>query len=142
MYSAQRLAPARRVIQDLAQRFRALREDLLAMADRLFDLLAVARERYYHPAQRGSWLIKALLPAMAGGDPYADLEGIHEGGMAAEAFRRTIQRDTAEAERRVIAAQLKRYCALDTQAMRTVRGTLTGTAMPVTRRPGGQRRRT
>ncbi|EQD27016.1 hypothetical protein B1B_19331, partial [mine drainage metagenome] len=74
--------------------------------------------------------------------PYADLEGIREGGMAAEAFRRAIQRDTAEAERQVIAAQLKRYCTLDTQAMRTVRDTLTGTARPVTRHPGGQRRRT
>ncbi len=132
----------RQVIQDLAQRFRTLREDLLAMADRLFDLLAVARERYYHPAQRGSWSIKALLPAIAEGDPYADLEGIREGGMAVEAFRRAIQSDTAEAERLIIAAQLKRYCALDTQAMRTVRDTLTGTAMPVTRRAGGQRRRT
>ena len=132
----------RRVIQDLAQRFRALREDLLALADRLFDLLAVARARYYHPAQRGSWSIKALLPAISDGDPYADLDGIHEGGMAAEAYRRAIQSDTAETERQVIAAQLKRYCALDVQAMCTVRDTLTGTAKPVTQCPGGQRRRT
>ena len=112
------------------------------MADRLFDLLAVARTHYYHPAQCGSWSIKALLPAMSGGDPYADLEGIREGGMAAEAYRHAIQGDTAEAERQVIADQLKRYCALDVQAMHTVRDTLTGTAKPETRRPGGQRRRT
>jgi len=132
----------RRVIQELAQRFRALRDDLLAIADRLFDLLAVARKRYYHPAQRGSWSIKALLPALSDGDPYAELEGIREGGMAAEAFRRAIQDDTADAERQIIAAQLQRYCALDTQAMRTVRDTLTGAAPPATRRAGAQRRRT
>jgi hypothetical protein len=28
------------------------------------DLLPVARERYYHPSQQGSWSIKKVLPAM------------------------------------------------------------------------------
>ena len=132
----------RSVIQDLARRFRPLRDDLLAIADRLFDLLGVTRERYYHPDQRGSWSIKAILPAMTGGDPYGALEGIQDGGLAADAFRRAIQRDTPEAERKAIASQLKRYCALDVQAMRTVRDTLTGTVRGSKRAGHGQRDRT
>ncbi|WP_205010701.1 DUF2779 domain-containing protein [Nitrosomonas oligotropha] len=51
-------------IRDLAERFPSLSIPLLAINDRIVDLLPVARERYYHPSQQGSWSIKKVLPAV------------------------------------------------------------------------------
>jgi hypothetical protein len=38
---------------------------LRAIADRLIDLLSITRANYYHPAQKGSWSIKDVLPTIA-----------------------------------------------------------------------------
>lgn len=50
-------------IRELAERFPSLSPPLLAINDRIVDLLPVARECYYHPSQQGSWSIKKVLPA-------------------------------------------------------------------------------
>lgn len=52
-------------IRELAERFPSLSQPLLAINDRIVDLLPVARERYYHPSQKGSWSIKKVLPALS-----------------------------------------------------------------------------
>jgi hypothetical protein len=51
-------------IRDLAERLPLLSAALLAINDRVVDLLPIARERYYHPSQQGSWSIKKVLPAV------------------------------------------------------------------------------
>lgn len=52
------------VMRGLAERFSHLSTGLLAIVDRVIDLLPIARNRYYHPSQHGSWSIKAVLPAV------------------------------------------------------------------------------
>ncbi|PYD07493.1 DUF2779 domain-containing protein, partial [Pseudomonas syringae pv. syringae] len=73
-------------IQELAERFPPLHDALLAINARVVDLLPVARERYYHPSQEGSWSIKKVLPAVAPDLRYDDLEGVQDGGAAMQAY--------------------------------------------------------
>ena len=104
-------------IRDLAQRFPRLSEALLALNERVVDLLPVAREHYYHPSQQGSWSIKAVLPALCPDLKYGDLDGVQDGGMAMEAFLEAISPQTSAARKAEIEHQLLAYCALDTYAM-------------------------
>ena len=82
-------------IRDLAQRFPRLSEALLALNERVVDLLPVAREHYYHPSQQGSWSIKAVLPALCPDLNYGDLDGVQDGGMAMEVFLEAISPQTS-----------------------------------------------
>lgn len=71
--------------------------------------------RYYHPAQRGSASIKAVLPALTGRD-YGHL-AIQEGGTASLEFLRVTHGDVTEGERQSVRQQLEAYCGLDTEGM-------------------------
>lgn len=104
-------------IRDLAQRFPRLAKTLLALNERVVDLLPVAREHYYHPSQQGSWSIKAVLPALCPELNYGDLHGVQNGGMAMEAVFEAISPKTSEVRKAEIEQQLLAYCALDTCAM-------------------------
>ena len=104
-------------IRDLAQRFPRLAKALLALNERVVDLLPVAREHYYHPSQQGSWSIKAVLPAVCPDLNYGDLDGVQDGSMAMEAFMEAISPQTSAARKAKIEQQLLDYCALDTYAM-------------------------
>lgn len=107
----------RGVILALAEQFPALAGALRGIAGRLVDLLPVAREHFYHHDQKGSWSIKAVLPAIAPDLRYQDLEGVQHGGMAQEAYLEAIRPETATERRAVLQQQLERYCELDTWAM-------------------------
>lgn len=104
-------------ISELAERFPDLAEQLLAINERVVDLLPIARARYYHPSQQGSWSIKKVLPAVVPELRYDDLEGVQDGGMAMDAFLEGIHPTTDEARRAEIHEQLLPYCKLDTYAM-------------------------
>lgn len=104
-------------IKELAGRFPDLAAALLAINDRIFDLLDVAQVRYYHPSQQGSWSIKKVLPAIAPGISYDQLGGIQDGGMAMEAFKEAIDQACPPERKTEIERQLRRYCSLDTLAM-------------------------
>lgn len=107
----------RGVILALAEQFPALAGALRGIAERLVDLLPVAREHFYHPRQKGSWSIKAVLPAIAPDLRYQDLEGVQHGGMAQEAYLEAIRPETEADRRQTLRDQLERYCELDTWAM-------------------------
>lgn len=107
----------KRVILDLASRFADLKPTLSALAERLVDLLPIARSRYYHPSQKGSWSIKSVLPAVAPDLRYDDLEGVKDGGMAMTAYLEAIAPETRPERREEVRRQLERYCELDTYAM-------------------------
>ena len=83
----------------------------------MVDLLPVARARYYHPSQQGSWSIKAVLPAAVPGLSYDNLDGVQDGGMATEAFLEAIHPDSSQERKSEIERQLRAYCRLDTFAM-------------------------
>lgn len=74
-------------IKELAERFPDLSIRLLAISNRMVDLLNIATERYYHPSQQGSWSIKKVLPAIAADLDYGQLEGVQNGEMAMTAFK-------------------------------------------------------
>lgn len=84
---------------------------------RIVDLLPIARERYYHPSQQGSWSIKAVLPAVVPELNYQDLDGVQDGGMAMEAFLEALHPQTTFERKQLIRDQLLAYCKLDTYAM-------------------------
>lgn len=104
-------------IRELAERYPSSSQPLLAINDRVVDLLPVARERYYHPSQQGSWSIKKVLPAVAPELRYDTLDGVQDGGMAMNAFLEGIHPDTAPERKTQIEQQLLAYCKLDTYAM-------------------------
>jgi hypothetical protein len=104
-------------IRELSERFPLLKDALLAINERVVDLLPVARERYYHPSQQGSWSIKKVLPAVAPDLRYDALEGVQDGGMAMTAFLEAISPKTTPPRKNEIETQLLKYCGLDTFAM-------------------------
>ncbi len=115
-------------ISELANRFPELAQDLLALNTRVVDLLPIARAYYYHPSQKGSWSIKAVLPALCP-DPnlhYDKLDGVQDGGMAMSAFVEAIAPQTTPARKAEIEQQLLDYCKLDTYAMVCLWSAFTG----------------
>jgi len=104
-------------ICELSKRYPRLAKSLLALNERVVDLLPVAREHYYHPSQQGSWSIKAVLPALCPDLNYGKLDGVQDGGMAMGAFLEALSPQTSAARKTEIESQLRAYCALDTYAM-------------------------
>jgi len=104
-------------IRELSKRYPRLAKSLLALNERVVDLLPVAREHYYHPSQQGSWSIKAVLPALCPDLNYGKLDGVQDGGMAMGAFLEALSPQTSAARKTEIESQLRAYCALDTYAM-------------------------
>jgi hypothetical protein len=104
-------------LRELAERLTDLERPLMAIGERIVDLLPITRNHYYHPAQEGSWSIKKVLPAIVPELGYQKLEGVQDGGMAMEAYLEAIQPGTSATRREEIRAQLLEYCKLDTYAM-------------------------
>ncbi|MDX9742023.1 MAG: DUF2779 domain-containing protein [Gammaproteobacteria bacterium] len=100
----------------LAEVFPDLALALRAAAERIVDLLPIARDHYYHPEMRGSWSIKAVLPTIAPQLSYSDLP-VADGGMAQEAFGEVLREDTSPERRTELREALLRYCERDTWAM-------------------------
>ncbi len=118
-------------IRELSERFPRLAKSLLALNDRILDLLPIARDHYYHPSQQGSWSIKAVLPALCPDLRYGDLDGVQDGGMAMDAFLEAVAPQTSKTRRREIEQQLLAYCALDTYAMVRLWSVFSGSALKV-----------
>ena len=84
--------------------------------DRVVDLMEPFKAfAYYHPAQLGSYSIKAVLPALTGCG-YEHL-AIQEGGTASLEFLRVTFGDVPDEERQRVRRQLEAYCGLDTEGM-------------------------
>ena len=105
------------IMRGLAERFPHLEPGLQAIIDRVVDLLPIARSRYYHPSQHGSWSIKAVLPAVCPDLAYASLEGVQDGMAAQSAFLEALAPETTPDRKAEIERQLLAYCELDTFAM-------------------------
>ena len=106
-----------RVMHELAARFPEFAPALKAIITRVVDLLPIARNRYYHPSQHGSWSLKAVLPAAIPELSYSQLDGIQDGGMAVSAFMEAIAPATSAERTTELQKQLHSYCQLDTLAM-------------------------
>lgn len=118
-------------IRELSECFPRLSRSLLALNERVVDLLPVAREHYYHPSQRGNWSIKAVLPALCPDLSYSDLDGVRGGEMAMDAFLEALEQQTSQARKAAIERELLAYCARDTYAMVRLRSVFSGSALRV-----------
>jgi hypothetical protein len=106
-----------RVMRELAARYPEFASALESIIERVVDLLPIARNRYYHPSQHGSWSIKAVLPAAIPELSYDQLSGVQDGGMAVSAFTEAIDPAVTPGRKQEIEDQLVSYCRLDTFAM-------------------------
>ena len=94
-------------------------DDIIA---RLVDLLPIVSGNYYHPDFHGSFSIKSVLPVVAPGLGYEDLE-IADGQLASIWYARALA-SANSTEKRQIFDNLRKYCARDTLAMVELRKTL------------------
>jgi len=101
------------VIRGLIHALPRRAEALQRILRRLVDLHAVIRRHYYHPAFRGSFSLKSVLPALTD-TAYDDLS-ITDGQLASVRYMRALATDDG-AERQTIFEDLRAYCARDTMA--------------------------
>ena len=106
-------------IKGLAEIFPDLREHLMNIHDHIVDLMIPFQKKWYYcRAMQGSYSIKYVLPALFPDDPtldYHNLEGVHNGGEASEAFAKMATMNDDKIE--VMRGHLLKYCGLDTYAM-------------------------
>jgi len=107
----------KRILRELSERFPLLRQYILAVIDRLVDLLPIMRNHYYHPDMLGSWSIKAVLPTIAPELDYGKLEEIQNGTAAQAAYLEGISSETSQARREVLRERMLKYCEMDTLGM-------------------------
>jgi len=107
----------RTMLERLAGLYPDLEPALDAMVGRLVDLRPLFEQGYYHPAMRGSWSLKALLPAVLPDLRYEDLDGIREGTDASSGYLEAIASGTTLERKRELDDQLRRYCRFDTEAL-------------------------
>jgi hypothetical protein len=101
-----------------------LKPALSNVVRRLWDLLSVIQQHYYHPDFRGSFSIKTVLPALVPALAYDDLT-IQNGAVAAVMYQKMVFSETDLMERAHIAQALEEYCGRDTWAMVELRRVLT-----------------
>ena len=106
-------------LKDLAGYFPDLSEHLLAIHDNIVDFLVPFRSGWYYKKEMGgSFSVKSVLPALFPNDPsldYHNLDGIHHGGEAMEAFpamEKMTPEEVAETRKNLL-----KYCELDTLAL-------------------------
>jgi hypothetical protein len=106
-------------IEDLADLFLDLKNELESINNRLLDLMDPFKDMdYYQKEMNGSYSIKAVLPALFPDDPelsYENLGTIKNGSEAMNAFPKLRSMTVEERER--TRKDLLEYCKLDTLAM-------------------------
>lgn len=105
------------VLNALIARYSDLAEDLHKLTERLVDLLPILRRTYYHPAMRGSWSIKNVLPTIAPHLDYGTLGDVQDGSAAGTTYLQIINLETDTAEHQRLTGELLAYCEHDTLAM-------------------------
>lgn len=102
-----------RILREMGAFLPDLAPGLDDLAARLFDLLPFMQAHYYHPAQKGSWSIKAVLPTIAPDLGYDGL-AIGDGNAAQLAYAEMSAPDLAAGRREQIRRDLLAYCGRDT----------------------------
>ena len=102
---------------EMARDFPEYADQLLAINDRMLDLLIPFRERgLYRPCQNGSASIKQTLPAFVPEMSYDNL-GIHNGTEASDQFMNFMLGKQTPAQTATMMQNLHEYCGQDTIAM-------------------------
>jgi len=116
------------VIRGLAGACPDLADELLALLDRCWDLKKVIDRNIYHPAFRGSFSLKAVVPALLADRSYDELTIAD--GMTAMRVYEVAQETPAGPERDAMFQALLDYCRMDTLVMVELRRTLADLANP------------
>ncbi len=104
------------ILRDLALAFPEYNDWVAQVCDRLVDLLLpFSSFYYYHPAQKGTASLKAVLPAITDRG-YEDLD-ISDGQVASITFLAVTYGDMPQAERAQVMENLVKYCGRDTEGM-------------------------
>ena len=115
---------------ELADSFPDLAEALHNAIDKIFDLLPLVRQCYYHRDMRGSYSLKAVLPTILKADLYGALDAVRDGAGAQLAYLQAIAPGTSIEGRCVLEQQLREYCRVDSWAMIAVARFLEGRPIP------------
>ena len=107
------------ILNGLAYAFPLYRSRLLALCDRMVDLLKLIRGNYYHPGFNNSYSLKSVAPTLAPDLDYTDMD-IQDGTAASTAYTSMIACDTPDSDKANIRNALIAYCARDTEAMVSV----------------------
>lgn len=104
------------ILRDLAEAFPEYKDWIDQICNRLVDLLVPFRNfDYYHPDQKGSASLKAVLPVITGRG-YEDLD-IADGQLASITFLAATYGDMPKDERVKVMSNLEKYCGRDTEGM-------------------------
>jgi hypothetical protein len=103
-------------INGLAVRFPKLSSKLVKLTERLFDLLRVIQDGYYHAGFGGSFSIKVVLPVLVPELRYDGL-AIGDGDTAVARFARAAMGMCSVKEMEQMRRDLLAYCKQDTLAM-------------------------
>jgi hypothetical protein len=104
-------------LKELAAAVPTLETSLMAIIDRLVDLLPIIRNKVYHPDFLGSYSIKYVAPALAPTLSYQDLGVVSDGAGAMGAFAHIASGRLSPAAEAVLRESLLQYCERDTQAL-------------------------
>ena len=108
-------------LKELGESFPKYNNWIKFLLPRFKDLMSPFRSLYYYnPQQKGSYSLKAVLPALTG-ESYQDME-LNNGMSANIAFLHITQGDLngnlpSEKEIKKLRKELEKYCALDTKGM-------------------------
>jgi len=103
-------------LKEIARDFPQFADEIEKLILRIKDLMVPFQKKYYYsPEMKGSYSIKAVLPALVPELSYDELE-INDGGLSSIAYE-SLQTETDLMFIAEIKAQLLEYCKLDTLAM-------------------------
>jgi len=103
-------------LNEIARDFPDYADEIEKLISRIKDQMILFQKKYYYsPEMKGSYSIKAVLPALVPELSYDELE-INEGGLASIAFE-SLQTETDFMFIAEIKQQLLEYCKLDTLGM-------------------------
>jgi Domain of unknown function(DUF2779) len=105
-------------LRELAERHPQYRSQVDQYLARIVDLHPIVRDHYYHPAMRGSFSIKAVLPTIAPNLDYENLDEVTDGTAAQVAYLyAALDPQTTPARKAKLRDRLIIYCKQDTWAM-------------------------
>lgn len=105
--------------REIGEMYPDLKDEMERINSNMVDFMVPFRKRHYYTKEmKGSFSIKYVLPALYPDDPeldYINLDVVHNGGEASEAFLSLKDKTLEEQEK--IREGLLEYCKLDTYAM-------------------------
>ncbi len=104
------------IIKALSEAFPEYEDWADQVLSRMVDLLVPFRNfNYYHPNQKGSASLKAVMPVITG-KGYDGLD-IADGQLASMLFERVTYGEVSDEERNKVRSDLEKYCGRDTEGM-------------------------